>query len=81
MNAINLSNIPLDALRAFLLEKGYQFGFVHAGHELWIKEDMLRPVVLRLGFEPVPVFVVRNILRNMGVDGVELEAFVRGMEK
>lgn len=80
MSRINLSNIPLDALRAFLLEKDYQFGFVHAGHELWVKEDMLRPVVLRVGFEPVPVFVVRSILRNMGVDGVELEAFVQGME-
>lgn len=37
---------------------------------------MVRPVVLRIGFEPVPEFVIRNLLRNMGVDGGEMEAFV-----
>lgn len=37
---------------------------------------MVRPVVLRIGFEPVPEFVIRNLLRNMGVDAGEMEAFV-----
>lgn len=76
MNTMRLSNIQLDTLRAFLLEKNFHFGFVHAGHELWVREDMVRPVVLRIGFEPVPEFVIRNLLRNMGVDGGEMEAFV-----
>lgn len=78
MRLRNLSNIQLDALRAFLLEKEYQFGFVHAGHELWTREDRLRPVLLRIGFEPVPEFVVSNVLRNMEVGGEELEAFMKG---
>ena len=76
MNTMNLSNIPLDAVRAFLLQRDYHFGFVHGGHELWVKENMVRPVVLRAGFDPVPEFMIRNILRSMDVRGEELEGFV-----
>ena len=43
---------------------------------MWVRDDVVRPVILRGGFEPVPEFVVRNMLRAVGASDWELETFV-----
>lgn len=76
MKKVNLSNISLDTIRAFLLDREYRCGCLRNGHEMWVRHDVLRPVILRGGFEPVPEYVVRNMLRAVGANDLELEAFV-----
>lgn len=36
------------------------------GHEVWSRKDLLRPVVVQTHIDPVPEFIVRNVLRTIG---------------
>lgn len=76
MNFIALSDVPLDTFRSFLQEQGYRFGCIPCGHEQWCKEGKLRPIVLRISADPVPVYVIMNALRAMGVAASELLHFL-----
>lgn len=76
MNFILLSDVPLDTFRSFLLKQGYHFGCIPGGHEQWCKAGKLRPVVLRMYADPVPAYIVMNVLRGMNVAVEELLSFL-----
>ncbi|MCD8285561.1 MAG: type II toxin-antitoxin system HicA family toxin [Prevotellaceae bacterium] len=64
----NLSNITLDELRRVLQLAGLAFDGVSGGHEKWSKAGMTRPVIFQTHKEPVPEFIVRNIMRDIGMN-------------
>jgi hypothetical protein len=35
------------------------------GHEKWRKDGLTRPIILQTHIDPVPEFIVKNILRNL----------------
>lgn len=65
MNTFKLSNIPVSDFRLFLFEMGCKRMRISGGHELWAKEGLSRPVVIQSHVDPVPEFIIRNILRDM----------------
>lgn len=62
-----LSNITIDEFRAVLSSLGLSCNGRRGGHEKWSKEGMTRPIVFQTHIEPLPEFVVRNNIRNLGL--------------
>lgn len=71
-----LSNVSLDKFRAFLKESGLTCVRTTGGHEVWSKSGMSRPVIIQTHVDPVPEFILKNDLRNMGKTRKDLEIFL-----
>ena len=72
-----LSNVSLDKFRAFLKANELTCVRTTGGHEVWSKSGMLRPVIIQTHVDPVPEFILKNDLRNMGKTRKDLEEFMR----
>jgi hypothetical protein len=69
--AKKISNISLGELRKFLVNFGCELKRIKGGHEHWAKTDLARPVTFQTHIEPIPEFIMKNILRNLGVSNKE----------
>ncbi len=67
MNTYKLSNISVDDFRDFLAAVGCVRGKIVGGHERWSKEGLMRPIIIQTHISPVPEFIVKNTLRNLGM--------------
>ncbi len=67
MNTYKLSNISINDFRNFLVSVGCQKVKTEGGHERWIKVGLSRPIILQTHISPVPEFIVKNTLRNLGM--------------
>lgn len=63
----NLSNITLAEFRSVLFRLGLSKIRSRGGHEVWMKDGMLRPIIIQSHIEPIPEFIIRNNLRNLGI--------------
>ncbi len=70
----NLSNISINELRAILTMFGLKKVTVRGGHEKWGKPGMKRPITIQTHIEPIPEFVVKNAIRNLGITRQEFLA-------
>lgn len=62
-----MSNIPLKDFRKFLFNYGLKRDHINGGHEIWVKEGCSRPIVIQTHVDPVPIFIVKNILQELKV--------------
>ena len=67
----SLSNITVAEFRAFLESLGLSKRRAKGGHEAWMKAGMTRPVIFQTHVSPIPEFIVRNNLRNLGISKQE----------
>lgn len=67
----SLSNISVREFRAILKLKGLTLIRTKGGHEAWMKEGMLRPVIFQNHVDPIPEFIIRNNLNNIGISKSE----------
>ena len=65
MSTQKLSNISLATIRTFLIACGCEHVSTEGGHEKWRKEGLTRPIIIQTHIDPVPEFIVKNILRNL----------------
>ncbi len=75
-----LSNIPLKLFRKFLKSQGLQVikgSKGRGGHEKWSKQGLDRPITIQTHISPVPEFIVKQVLRHLGMDR---EEFARVMK-
>ncbi len=63
----NLGNISIREFRGALLSLGLEQVRTKGGHEAWMKKGMTRPVIFQTHVEPVPEFIVRNAIRDLGM--------------
>ncbi|MBR6291998.1 MAG: type II toxin-antitoxin system HicA family toxin [Bacteroidales bacterium] len=62
-----LSNITLKEFRAILQQLGLQQLRIVGGHEIWTKPGLQRTIVFQTHVEPLPEFVVKNAIRDLGM--------------
>jgi predicted RNA binding protein YcfA (HicA-like mRNA interferase family) len=74
----NLSNITIAEFRSILQRLGLSRVRTRGGHEAWMKPGMLRPIIIQSHVEPIPEFIVRNNLRNLGISK---EEFLKMLEE
>lgn len=63
----NLSNITIAEFRQILAILGLEKDRTKGGHEAWMKAGMTRPVIFQTHKEPVPEFIVKNAIRDLGL--------------
>lgn len=62
-----LTPVQWERFERFLLPVGYVLERREASHRVYWKEGLSRPVVLQAK-GPVPVFIIHNDLRTLGID-------------
>ena len=67
MNTRKLTNISLGDFRKFLEKTGCEAERIKGGHEKWTRKGLLRPVIIQTHIDPIPEFIVKNTLRNLGM--------------
>lgn len=67
MNTYKLSNIPVNDFREFLAAVGCSKAKTEGGHERWVRPGLARPIIIQTHISPVPEFIVKNTLRNLGI--------------
>lgn len=78
MNTYKLSNISIADFRLFLAEKGcVRIESGNTGHEKWSRIGLLRPVVFQTHIDPIPEFIVRNNLRNLGLSAADYKDWLK----
>ena len=72
-----LSNIPLKTIREYLEWKGLKNIRTKGGHETWCRTDLLRPIIIQTHVDPVPEFIVKQILRHLNANRDDLGNFLQ----
>jgi predicted RNA binding protein YcfA (HicA-like mRNA interferase family) len=74
-----LSNITVKEFRDILLRLGLQPLRTAGGHEIWTKPGLRRTIVFQTHVEPIPEFIVRNIIRELGMTRQEFLEILESM--
>jgi hypothetical protein len=71
MSIKKLSNIPLKDFRKFLKSEGLNIiknTKGRGGHEKWSRLGMDRPITIQTHIDPVPEFIVKQVLRHLDMN-------------
>ena len=71
MGTRKLSNISLKDFRKFLKNEGLNLikeARGRGGHEKWSKTGMMRPITIQTHIDPVPEFIVKQVLRHLNIN-------------
>ena len=71
MSTKKLSNIPVRVFRKFLERQGLKIikdTKGRGGHEKWSRADLDRPITIQTHIDPVPEFIVKQVLRHLKMD-------------
>jgi hypothetical protein len=71
--AFKASNLPLATVRKILLNQGCKLIRHDKGHEKYIKASLLRPIVIQDHIDPVPLFIVKQIMRTLNLSNKDME--------
>ena len=79
MTIPKFSNISLRDFRNFLETQGLKMiksSKGRGGHEKWSRSDLDRPITIQTHVDPVPEFIVLQVLRHLGMSRKQFnEAF------
>lgn len=64
-------------MREFLRAQGCVYVKTEGGHEKWNKAGLTRPIIIQTHIDPIPEFIVKNILRNLGATKDQFFEFVK----
>jgi hypothetical protein len=81
MNIPKLSNIDIEDLRRFLKYQGLHLitdSKGRGGHEKWSRADLDRPITIQTHINPVPEFIIKQILRHLNISK---KAFIEALNK
>lgn len=82
MNTYKTSNVSLAEFREFLRDEGcVEVKSSDGGHEKWTKPGLIRPVIVQTHIDPVPEFIVKNNLRNLGKTSKDFKEWLKNRQK
>ena len=71
--AFKPTNLPLFTVRKILKHQGCNLIRRGKGHEKYSKQSLLRPIVIQDHIDPVPGFIVQQIMRTLGLSHKDME--------
>jgi len=66
-------NVGLADFRRFLKDQGCKNIGGKGGHEKWVRSDLTRPLTIQSHVDPVPEFIVKQILGHLKIDRKDVE--------
>ena len=67
MTTKHLRNVPLKLFKEFLKDQGCICNRTNGGHEHYTKANLNRPITIQTHVDPVPEFIIKNALRQLGL--------------
>lgn len=67
-----IKNVLLKKFIKFLKAQGLNHIRTNAGHEVWSRKDLLRPVIIQTHIDPIPIIVLESNLRTLGLSKKDL---------
>jgi hypothetical protein len=64
---MNPNNVSIKEFDRFLVAHGCKQIRHHKGHFVYAHKDATRPIIFQDHIEPVPLFIIQNNLRNIGL--------------
>ena len=71
--AFKSGNLSLSTVRKVLINQGCKMIRHTNGHEKYSKQSLLRPIVIQDHIDPVPEFIVKQIMRTLGLNNKDME--------
>jgi len=71
MSIPKLTNISVKEFRKFLESQGLNVikdTRGRGGHEKWSKSGMDRPITIQTHIDPIPEFIIQQVLRHLNMD-------------
>lgn len=84
MSTHKLSNISVREFRKFLLNQGLQIikgPKGRGGHEKWSKPNMERPITIQTHVDPVPEFIIKQVLRYLDISRDRFIKILDGLDR
>jgi hypothetical protein len=78
--ARKLQNISIREFKSFLSFHGLKHIRTSGGHEIWSRKDLLRPVVFQTHIDPIPIFIIKNNIRNMNLTVKDLRVYLNNKD-
>jgi len=78
MSTRHLRNVSISQLESFLELCQCKFLKTQKGHGQYIRADLTRPLPFSNHVDPVPEFVVKNLLRNLGYSKNDFHDILEG---
>lgn len=72
----SVKNVSLSDFKRFLTHHGLKNIRTSGGHEVWSGHGLTRPVIIQTHIDPIPLFVIKNNLRTMGLKLIDLRKFM-----
>lgn len=70
-------NCDLNTLRAILTNQGCKKIRTNGGHEIWSRKDLLRPITFQNHIDPVPLFIMLQIMRTLNLSRKDVDKILR----
>lgn len=77
MNTYKLSNIPLKTMLWFLDSQNMKHVKTEGGHAKYVRSDLNRPIIIQTHIDPVPEFIVKQILQHLGFNKKEFHQYIQ----
>lgn len=81
MSTRKLSNISISQFESFLELAHCKFVKNEKGHCKYIRADLLRPIVFQNHINPIPEFIIKNLLRLFPYTKDEFFDILEGVKK
>ena len=65
-------NLPLPIIKKIIIHQGCKLIRHEKGHEKYSRKDLLRPIVIQDHIDPVPEFIVKQIMRTLKLDNKQM---------
>jgi len=75
--AFKPSNLPLSTIRKVLSHVGCKKFDIKGGHEKWTRSDLLRHIIIQTHIDPVPTFIVLQIMRTLSITRDEMKKILK----
>lgn len=71
--AFNPGNLPLSTLIKVIEHEGCKLLKNSKGHLKYSRQDLLRPIVIQNHIDPVPMFIVKQIMRTLSLSSKDMD--------
>lgn len=72
-------NLPLAKLKKLLVYLECKCIREQKGHEKWARQDLLRPITFQNHIDPVPEFIVKQIMRTLNLSNADMEKIMKNL--
>jgi predicted RNA binding protein YcfA (HicA-like mRNA interferase family) len=76
---LKTGNVSIKDLKKVLLKLGCKEVGINSGHIKYVRADLTRPIIFQTHIDPVPRFIIQQIIRTLSLDKKAFEKLLKGV--